>query len=147
MRDRIEDVRRGFAGRLKIAFDGEPSTPAEITFPEPSEVRQNARAHNTDDATCRIRIRGRVPTNAHTLSLRFTEDVGPVRLTVRRGNETLPTVRLAAGEASSPLTLAETPTPPGKREPASIVPVVIACGVVGVLFFGAFLWQRRTCAV
>jgi hypothetical protein len=127
--DRMDVARRAFQQRTAITFDGQRSEPEEVTFPTLAEVRENGLGHTTAGS---IRVRGRVPGGARTLTLAFSEDLGPVWLTFRQGATTLPAVRLEPGKSSPAFTLTSTPSEP-PPETSPLVPLLaVVLGAAGI---------------
>jgi len=139
----IEDAHKALALRLVVVFDGQPSTPEEILFPDLAELRRNAVTHNTQGTESRIRLRGRVPSQARTVTLTFPQDVGPVQLTVRWGNQTLDTLQLEAGQTSRALALVASRASLPQQTTPTLAPVLAIVVGAGVLCLGGWIKRRR----
>lgn len=143
----VDDARKALALRLVVVFDGQPSTLEEILFPDLAELRQNAVTHNTDGTQSRIRLRGRVPSQARTVTLTFPQDVGPVQLTVRWENQTLHTLQLEAGQTSRALALLASRASLPQPTTPTLTPVLAIVVGAGALCLGGWIKRRRDRAV
>lgn len=140
----VGDARKALTARSVIEFDGRRVEPMEIIFPEPAQLRKQAQGHNTAETTGRVVVRGKVPAGARSVALTFSPDLGPVRLTVRRGREALHTLRLEPGKGSEALALVKESAPEVPR--TSGLPFMIVAGAGVVCFVGlavGMLWRRR----
>jgi hypothetical protein len=139
----VEDARQAVRLRTVIKFDGQRSEPAKIIFPDLDELRKNAQGHNTAETMSRLIMRGHVPDGAQTLELTFSPDLGPVRLTVQRGQDTLHTLRLDPGKPTEVLSLAtRTPERALRDSVSPALPIALFCGVAAICLV-AWMRQKR----
>jgi hypothetical protein len=140
----VEDARKAFALRTVVALDGQPVPLEAIEFPDLSEIRQSAVGHNEKGIEGRILCRGKIPKDANTLTLTLPQDVGRVTLTVRRGTETLHSLRLDPGQASPALTLTPTATPEPAPQRPSLVLLALVIAVAVVFYVLAAIRRIRS---